>query len=154
MTTPSFQPPSAAVRSLDASTTGVPNQSPSSNEASPALIPTRIANRAPSHRRLWRSTPCCIATASAIASAAAGYDTINASPIDLTSVPPARPIAWRNTKRRSLRSWPAIPSAKLGARTLRSCSYRTPITSCSCAVSTNCWKLVSLPSRILKTWQT
>ena len=32
--------------------------------------------------------------------------------------------------------------------------YRTPITSCSCAVSTNCWKLVSLPSRTLNTWQT
>jgi len=32
--------------------------------------------------------------------------------------------------------------------------YRAPITSCNCAVSTNCWKLVSLPSRILNTWQT
>ena len=49
--------------SRDASTTGVPNQSPSSNVASPALMPTRISSRRPSSRRLWRSTARCIATA-------------------------------------------------------------------------------------------
>jgi hypothetical protein len=32
--------------------------------------------------------------------------------------------------------------------------YRAPITSCSCAVSTNCWKLVTLPSRSFQTWHT
>jgi hypothetical protein len=41
-----------------------------------------------------------------------------------------------------------------GAQKFGSAPYRAPITSCNCAVSTNCWKLVTLPSRILNTWHT
>ena len=50
--------------------TGVPNQSPSSKVASPALTPTRISRAGPPARRFWRSTERCMATAPARASAA------------------------------------------------------------------------------------
>ena len=69
-------PPAAAAQSRDDSTTGVPNQSPSSKLASPALIPTRIASRPSPSLRLWRSTARCIVAAPVSASAAPGYDTI------------------------------------------------------------------------------
>ena len=45
-----------------------------------------------------------------------------------------------------------------GARSLRraaspGCAYRAPITSCICAVSTNCWKTWSLASLMVNMWQ-
>ncbi len=63
-------PPSAVAQSREASMTGVPNQSPSSKVASPALTPMRIANVGPRARRLRRSTARCMATAPDRASAA------------------------------------------------------------------------------------
>src|SRR5205823_8441667 len=45
-------PEAAAAQRRDASTTGVPNQSPATNVASPTLIPTLISSRRPSRRRL------------------------------------------------------------------------------------------------------
>ena len=62
--------PSASAQRRAASTTGVPNQSPSSKVASPALTPTRMVSGLPSSCRLRRSTARCMATAPASASAA------------------------------------------------------------------------------------
>jgi hypothetical protein len=77
--------------------TGVPNQSPSSKVASPALTPMRIARVGPPARRFRRSTARCIATAPANASAAPVYDAITASPMVLTSVPPVAAMASRRS---------------------------------------------------------
>ncbi len=63
-------PPSAAAHSRAASTTGRPNQSPSSKLASPALSPTRMEITGPVPPWFDRETACCMATAPSMASLA------------------------------------------------------------------------------------
>ena len=102
--------PSASAQSREASTTGVPNQSSSSKVASPALTPTRMTSGRPSTRRFLRSTDRCMATAPARASAAPRYETMTASPIVLTSVPPVAAIASRRSAKWDRRSSSATRS--------------------------------------------
>ena len=63
-------PPVASAHNRAASTTGVPNQSPSSNVASPTRDADAHLQGVILELRLWRSTARCMATAPATASAA------------------------------------------------------------------------------------
>jgi len=60
--------------------------------------------------RLWRSTARCIVAAPASASAAPEYDTMSASPIVFTSVPPVAATASRSDAKWSRRNSSAAAS--------------------------------------------